>query len=140
MKCQMCWEALESLAPNISLKACAIFRAQALRAVLSVAVGGGFPLRFPLAWLHRCPGELAAPERAQLLCWCQLDRQPAQSSTWHPHSHPGAIPHRGSLPQADLPPPEQTDRQNLLLGSPVLSTIPRNRTGLLCLKTAPGLQ
>lgn len=56
MKCQMCWEALESLAPNISLKASAIFRAQALRAMLSVEVGGGFPseissgLAPPLSW------------------------------------------------------------------------------------------
>lgn len=136
MKCQMCWEALESLPPNISLKASAIFRALALRAMLSVEVGGGFPSEISsglaplLSW--RAGSSLRETSSSP---GCQLDRQPAHGSNWDPHSRLGDIPPlwghswRGqqSLPQADLPPPEQTDRQKLLLCSPVLLIIPRDR-------------
>lgn len=123
MKCQMCWESLESLPPNISLKASAIFRAQALRAMLSVEVGGGFPSEIPsglvppLSW--RAGSFLRETSSSP---GCQLDRQQAHSSNWDPHSHLG-----------DIPPPwgqchsSRADRQNLLLCSPVLLIIPKNR-------------
>lgn len=123
MKCQMCWEALESLPPNISLKASAIFRALALRAMLSVEVGGGFPSEISsglaplLSW--RAGSSLRETSSSP---GCQLDRQPAHGSNWDPHSRLGDIPPlwghswRGqqSLPQADLPPPEQTETPALL--------------------------
>lgn len=93
MKCQMCWEALESLPPNISLKASAIFRALALRAMLSVEVGGEFPseissgLAPPLSW--RAGSFLRETSSSP---GCQLDRQQARSSNWDPYSHLGDIP------------------------------------------------
>lgn len=121
MKCQMCWEALESLPPNISLKASAIFRALALRAMLSVEVGGGFPSEISsglaplLSWrAGSFLRETSSPPG------CQLDRQQAHSSNWDPHSHREDIPplwghcwrgQQSPPPQADLPPPEQRDRQ-----------------------------
>lgn len=121
MKYQMCWEALESLPPNISLKASAIFRALALKAMLSVEVGGGFPSEISsglaplLSWrAGSFLRETGSPPG------CQLDRQQAHSSNWDPHSHREDIPplwghcwrgQQSPPPQADLPPPEQRDRQ-----------------------------
>lgn len=111
MKCQMCWEALESLAPNISLKASAIFRAQALRAMLSVEVGGGFPseissgLAPPLSW--RAGSFLRETSSSPGASW--TGSKP-RAPTGIPTAALGTSLHCGSLPQADLPPPEQTDR------------------------------
>lgn len=99
MKCQMRWEALESLPPNISLKASAIFRALALRAMLSVEVGGGFPSEISsgltplLSW--RAGSSLRETSSSP---GCQLDRQPAHGSNWDPHRDPwGHPPTMGTL-------------------------------------------